>query len=82
MYCKKYAGRVKLEKGQTQISNEEVEVKEKPRTITWSQQNCIEAAKHMIVVDELPFSQVEKPRFRYFCRVAAPLFKVPCRKII
>ncbi|KAK2656260.1 hypothetical protein Ddye_009312 [Dipteronia dyeriana] len=36
----------------------------------------------MIIVDELPFSFIEKDEFRDFCRVACPRFIPPSRKIL
>ncbi|XP_062014352.1 zinc finger BED domain-containing protein RICESLEEPER 2-like [Rosa rugosa] len=78
--CKKYPGRNKLAGGQTQIVGDDLD-----DTITarqWTQEGCIQAATVMIVMDEMPFSAIERPRFRYFCKVAIPKWKVPCRKVI
>ncbi|XP_062021439.1 zinc finger BED domain-containing protein RICESLEEPER 2-like [Rosa rugosa] len=44
---------------------------------TWSQDACVDAATRMIVIDELPFSAIERPGFRHFCEVAVPRFEVP-----
>lgn len=46
------------------------------------QGDVMKACVEMIVMDELPFSFVEKRGFRRFCLVAQPLFKVPCRKTL
>ncbi|KAM5551467.1 hypothetical protein ABKV19_026350 [Rosa sericea] len=77
--CKKYPGRVDLESGQHVLSTggtkELVMVK-------WSQEACREAACKMIVMDELPFSFIERPGFRYFCSVAVPRWDVPSRRVI
>lgn len=48
----------------------------------WSQENCLSAAVEMIVIDELPFSTVEKQGFRRFCAVAVPKWQIPCRKVV
>lgn len=33
----------------------------------------------MVIVDEQPFSVVEREGFRYFCHVAVPQFHIPSR---
>ncbi|KAK9931904.1 hypothetical protein M0R45_019158 [Rubus argutus] len=79
--CKGYPGRANLEEDQQVFTNDG---KETPSVVmrSWTQENCVEAACVMIVMDELPFSFIEKPGFRYFCSVAVPRFNVPCRKVI
>ncbi|CAM8886096.1 unnamed protein product [Rhodiola kirilowii] len=66
--CKKYPGRVKINDAQQKLE--------------WSEQGCREAAVKMIVMDELPFSFIEKEGFRYFCRYAVPDWHVPSRRVI
>ncbi|BFG30090.1 hypothetical protein CerSpe_163640 [Prunus speciosa] len=44
--------------------------------------DVLEACAEMIIIDELPFSFVEKKGFRKFCSVACPLFNVPSRRTI
>ncbi|CAL2239600.1 unnamed protein product [Prunus armeniaca] len=46
------------------------------------QTDVLEACAEMIIVDELPFSFVEKKGFRKFCSIACPLFNVPSRRTI
>ncbi|XP_024177937.1 zinc finger BED domain-containing protein RICESLEEPER 4-like [Rosa chinensis] len=77
--CKKYLGRVDLESGQQVLSTGGTKelVMQK-----WTQEACREAACKMIVMDELPFSFIERPGFRYFCRVAVPRWDVPSRRVI
>ncbi|CAH9122092.1 unnamed protein product [Cuscuta epithymum] len=48
----------------------------------WTQENCTKAAVEMIVIDEMPFSAIEKEGFRRFCKIAIPKWKVPCRKTV
>ncbi|XP_024164489.1 zinc finger BED domain-containing protein RICESLEEPER 2-like [Rosa chinensis] len=80
--CKGYPDRVKVESRQQVLTNDGKRGQGSLVYVNWSQDNCIEAATHMIVVDELPFSFIEKPGFNYFCSVTVPLFKVPCRGVI
>ncbi|XP_040374590.1 zinc finger BED domain-containing protein RICESLEEPER 1-like [Rosa chinensis] len=80
--CKGYPGRVKVESGQQVLTSDGKRGQGSLVSVNWSQDNYIEAATHMIVVDELPFRFIEKPGFNYFCSVVVPLFKVPCRKVI
>ncbi|VVA31266.1 PREDICTED: zinc finger, partial [Prunus dulcis] len=46
------------------------------------QTDILEACAEMIIIDELPFSFVEKKGFRKFCSVAFHLFNVPSRRTI
>ena len=48
----------------------------------FNQAACRKAAVKMIIVDELPFSFIEKEGFRHFCSVAVPRFDVPSRRTI
>ncbi|CAA0828080.1 Unknown protein [Striga hermonthica] len=48
----------------------------------WTQENCTNAAVEMIVIDEMPFSAIEKSGFRRFCAVAVPKWQIPCRKVV
>ena len=79
LICKEYPGRVNVESGQQVFSSNS---KGCLVSANWTQDRCVEAATHMIVVDELPFSHIEKDGFRYFCSVAVPMFKVPGRAVI
>ena len=63
--CKKYSGRVKMDDGQQKLSSTSTK---QLTMVKWSQQGCREAAVKMMVMDELPFSFIEKEGFRYFCR--------------
>ncbi|KAM5570626.1 zinc finger BED domain-containing protein RICESLEEPER 2-like [Rosa sericea] len=82
LICKGYPGRVDLEEGQQILSTDMVDGKPSLTSRTWSQDACVDAATRMIVIDELPFSAIERPGFRHFCEVAVPRFEVPCRKVI
>ncbi|CAL2260675.1 unnamed protein product [Prunus armeniaca] len=44
------------------------------------QSDVMDACVEMIVIDELPFSFVEKKGFKKFCSVACPMFEVPSRR--
>ncbi|CAM8975317.1 unnamed protein product [Rhodiola kirilowii] len=58
--CKKYPGRVKINDVQQKlISTGRTEAKQLG-IVKWSEQGCREAAVKMIVMDELPFSFIEK----------------------
>ncbi|KAM5546469.1 zinc finger BED domain-containing protein RICESLEEPER 2-like [Rosa sericea] len=73
--CKKYPGRADIE-GQQVLTSDGMA----SRTLvsrTWTEDAC-----KMIVVDELPFSHIEKPGFRHFCEVAIPHWTVPSRRAI
>ncbi|XP_024156116.2 zinc finger BED domain-containing protein RICESLEEPER 2-like [Rosa chinensis] len=50
--------------------------------VAFNPDEVMKACVEMVVVDELPFSFVEKQGFRHFCHVAVPMFKVPCRKTL
>jgi hypothetical protein len=76
--CKGYPGRTELDKGQTHLATDGKDA----TVVHWTQENCITAATEMIVMDELPFSFIERPGFRRFCSVAIPKFLVPSRKVI
>ncbi|KAL6552013.1 hypothetical protein OROGR_008167 [Orobanche gracilis] len=67
---------------QTHISSDLVDGFKRLTTRVWSQEACIDAATKMIVIDELPFSAIERPGFRHFCDVAVLRFIPPCRKVI
>ena len=75
--CKEYEGRLRT-KGE-QPATRGAKGRER---IKWTQQGCREAAVKMIVMDELPFSFIEKEGFRYFCRYAVPDWEVPSRRVI
>ncbi|KAL6552791.1 hypothetical protein OROHE_008155 [Orobanche hederae] len=49
-------------------------------TTAYNQQDYLEACVEMIVIDELPFSFVQKKGFGIFCRKVCPLFDVPSRR--
>ncbi|XP_061999218.1 zinc finger BED domain-containing protein RICESLEEPER 2-like [Rosa rugosa] len=49
-------------------------------TVTYSQDDYLEACVEMVVIDELPFSFVEKKGFNRFCVKVCPLFDVPSRR--
>ncbi|XP_004297912.1 PREDICTED: uncharacterized protein LOC101305258 [Fragaria vesca subsp. vesca] len=74
--CKHYPGRVDIEGDQQVTGGTKELVMGK-----WTQQGCREAAVKMIVMDELPYSHIEKEGFKYFCRYAVPHWKVPSRRI-
>jgi hypothetical protein len=76
--CKMYPGRLDLDKGQQVFSSG---CKDLVMT-KWSQEACKQAAVEMIVIDELPFSFIEREGFRHFCAVAVPRFEVPSRRSI
>ncbi|GER35061.1 BED zinc finger [Striga asiatica] len=48
----------------------------------WTQENCTKAAVEMIIIDEMPFSAIEKSGFKRFCSVVVPKWKIPCRKMV
>ncbi|XP_024190222.1 zinc finger BED domain-containing protein RICESLEEPER 2-like [Rosa chinensis] len=50
--------------------------------VAFNLDEVMKACVEMVVVDELPFSFVEKQGFRHFCHVAVPIFKVLCRKTL
>ncbi|KAM5546439.1 zinc finger BED domain-containing protein RICESLEEPER 2-like, partial [Rosa sericea] len=49
-------------------------------TVAYNQDDYLEACVEMIVIDELPFSFVEKKGFNRFCEKVCPLFDVPSRR--
>ncbi|KAK2652856.1 hypothetical protein Ddye_012712 [Dipteronia dyeriana] len=50
--------------------------------VGFDKEACRKACNRMIIVDELPFSFVEKDGFRDFCRVACPRFTLPSRRTL
>ncbi|XP_061999376.1 zinc finger BED domain-containing protein RICESLEEPER 2-like [Rosa rugosa] len=78
--CKEYPGRNELAGGQTQLVVDDLDESLVARQ--WTQEACIQAATVMIVMDEMPFSAIERPGFKYFYKVAIPKWKIPCRKVI
>ncbi|XP_024195526.1 zinc finger BED domain-containing protein RICESLEEPER 1-like [Rosa chinensis] len=78
--CKEYQCRNQLAGGQTQLVADGLDDSMVARH--WTQEAGIQAATVMIVMDEMPFSAIERPGFRYFCKVTVPKFNVPCRKVI
>ncbi|KAL6138346.1 hypothetical protein ACLB2K_063629 [Fragaria x ananassa] len=81
--CKGYPGRDDEEKGQTHLSRDGQDDSSAVGFRHWSKDACVEAAIVMIVMDELPFSAIERPGFKHFCSVAVPKWKpLPCRKVI
>ncbi|XP_062005944.1 zinc finger BED domain-containing protein RICESLEEPER 2-like [Rosa rugosa] len=48
--------------------------------VAYDQDDYLEACVEMIVIDELPFTFVEKKGFNRFCTRVCPLFKVPSRR--
>ncbi|KAL6503639.1 hypothetical protein OROGR_025562 [Orobanche gracilis] len=85
-HCVSYPGSLNYEHkedgNQTHIRSDLVDGFKRLTTRVWSQEACIDAATKMIVMDELPFSAIERPGFRHFCDVAVPRFIPPCRKVI
>ncbi|KAK2648515.1 hypothetical protein Ddye_016004 [Dipteronia dyeriana] len=51
-------------------------------TVRFSKDVCRKALSKMIVLDELPFSFVEREGFRHFCSIACPKFDPPSRTTI
>nr|GEU40098.1 zinc finger BED domain-containing protein RICESLEEPER 2-like [Tanacetum cinerariifolium] len=45
----------------------------------FDQKESKKALAHMLIVDELPFSFVERKGFRHYSKMNQPLFDVPCR---
>ncbi|TQD72520.1 hypothetical protein C1H46_041927 [Malus baccata] len=78
-YCKFYQGnRSKKQKvlvGDKSKGNNLV-------VVGFSQESVLEACVKMVVIDEMPFSTVDKMGFRLFCAVGIPLFKVPSRRTL
>ena len=86
VHCKVYPGSkgcLNVEDGkQHHLSSDLIEGFKQLSTRVWSQEACIDAATKMIVIDELPFSAIERKGFRYFCEIAIPRLVLPCRKTI
>ncbi|KAK8649290.1 hypothetical protein V6N13_130020 [Hibiscus sabdariffa] len=53
-----------------------------PKLWRFDQEKIREALAKMVIVDELPFSFVEREGFRMFCKVAIPDFNPPSRATI
>ncbi|GJS21774.1 zinc finger BED domain-containing protein RICESLEEPER 2-like protein [Tanacetum coccineum] len=45
----------------------------------FKQKESKKALAHMVIVDELPFSFVQREGFRHYSKINQPLFDVPCR---
>ncbi|KAK2646020.1 hypothetical protein Ddye_021215 [Dipteronia dyeriana] len=50
--------------------------------VGFSKDACKKALSKMIVLDEMPFSFVERERFRHFCSIACPKFDPPSQTTI
>ncbi|XP_050374564.1 zinc finger BED domain-containing protein RICESLEEPER 2-like [Argentina anserina] len=75
--CKFYPGRRSVQRNQKVIVGD----KSKGNTmkmVAFNEDEVMQACVEMVVVDELPFSFVEKQGFRHFCFVAIPQWTVPC----
>ena len=72
--CKMYPGREVVDEGQQNLVGDGGEDETLTQQKPWSNDRCIRAACEMIVIDELPFSHVEKEGFRHFCKVAVPIY--------
>ena len=48
----------------------------------FNQELCRKALARMLIVDEIPFSYVEREGFRYFCKVLNPKFLLPSRPTV
>ncbi|CAA0819781.1 Unknown protein [Striga hermonthica] len=81
LHCYSYPGSARnLREGQKHFV---VDLEGKDVVVThWTQENCTNAAVEMIVIDEMPFSAIEKNGFRIFCAVAVPKWKIPSRKVV
>ncbi|CAA0809628.1 Unknown protein [Striga hermonthica] len=79
--CDSYPGSARnLREGQKHFA---VDLEGKDVVVThWTQENCTNAAVEMIVIDEMPFSAIEKSGFRRFCAVAVPKWQIPSRKVV
>ena len=62
--------------------NNNLDVKSNLMAIDFDKEECRKACTRMIIVDELPFSFVEKDGFRDFCKVACPRFTPPSRRTL
>ena len=78
-YCKFYQG--------NKSKKQKVLVGDKSKgnnlvAVGFSQERVLEACVKMVVIDEMPFSTVDKMGFQLFCAVGIPLFKVPSRRTL
>ena len=78
-YCKFYQG--------NKSKKQKVLVGDKSKgnnlvAVGFSQERVLEACVKMVVIDEMPFSTVDKMGFQLFCVVGIPLFKVPSRRTL
>ncbi|PRQ29667.1 putative transcription factor/ chromatin remodeling BED-type(Zn) family [Rosa chinensis] len=79
--CKYYPGRRAIDKNQKVLAGDKSKGNSM-KMVAFNPDEVMKACVEMVVVDELPFSFVEKQGFRHFCHVAVPMFKVPCRKTL
>ncbi|XP_062010485.1 zinc finger BED domain-containing protein RICESLEEPER 2-like [Rosa rugosa] len=79
--CKYYPGRRAIDKNQKVLAGDKSKGNSM-KMVAFNPLEVMKACVEMVVVDELPFSFVEKQGFRHFCHVAVPMFKVPCRKTL
>ncbi|XP_061993876.1 zinc finger BED domain-containing protein RICESLEEPER 4-like [Rosa rugosa] len=79
--CKYYPGRRVVDKNQKLLVGDKSKGNSL-KAVAYNPDEVMQACVEMVVVDELPFSFVEKQGFRKFCYVMQPLFKVPCRKTL
>ncbi|XP_040374717.1 zinc finger BED domain-containing protein DAYSLEEPER-like [Rosa chinensis] len=79
--CKYYPGRRAIDKNQKVLAGDKSKGNSM-KMVAFNPLEVMKACVEMVVVDELPFSFVEKQGFRHFCHVAMPMFKVPCRKTL
>ncbi|KAK8691086.1 hypothetical protein V6N13_074607 [Hibiscus sabdariffa] len=59
-----------------------IEIVSVPKLWHFDQDEIRKALARMVVVDELPFSFVEREGFCHFCKIAAPIFVPPSRATI
>ena len=52
------------------------------KSVNYNEKTCRDALAKMIIIDELPFRQVEKEGFKNFCMVMQPRFNVPSRTTV
>ncbi|XP_062029076.1 zinc finger BED domain-containing protein RICESLEEPER 1-like [Rosa rugosa] len=79
--CKYYPGRRVVDKNQKLLVGDKSKGNSL-KAVAYNPHEVMQACVEMVVVDELPFSFVEKQGFRKFCYVMQPLFRVPCRKTL
>jgi len=74
----------KVEKGQKLLQFQTLPGGNKGGLIPWKfdQEECRMTLCRMVIVDELPFSFVEKEGFRNFMKVAQPCFHIPSRTTV